>query len=104
MARPKLACRQRGRKKGIPNGGKKDAQNLISITANIDPYENLANAIVVQAAKDYSEALKAKDEDARCKIDSIEKFFRSAWYGTLTDLNPEVLIKMLRAQAANDAK
>ena len=49
---------------------------------DITLYENLANAIVLQAAKDYRAArrkLKKKPGNtlAQAEIDSIERFFRS---------------------------
>lgn len=70
-----------------------------------DPYENLANAIVLSAVTDYREAL------ARCRLHSakesfqqeredIERFFRSGWFGVLTKLDPEVLIRKLREEVA----
>lgn len=94
MARPKLACKKRGRKK--------DAQNPTSAITNIDPYEGLANAIIIQAAKDYSNALERlkvmEDTDAEREKSSIETFFRSEWYQMLTGVDPELLIKMLREQ------
>ena len=50
----------------------------------LDPYQELANAIVVMAAKDYRHALRIQHRNpdsqaARIKIDEIERFFRSEW-------------------------
>ena len=47
-------------------------------------YENLANAIIVQAAEDYRAALKKikahpKNKDAINEALRIESFFRSGW-------------------------
>lgn len=62
----------------------------------MNPYENLANAIIIQAAKDYKKALKALKRNSRyepalfIKRD-CEKFFRSAWFAVLTNLNGEAL-------------
>jgi len=69
------------------------------------PYENLANAIIVQAVKDYREALcrynlhREKDTYRQDK-ESIERFFRSGWFGVLTKLDPELLIKRLNEEVA----
>lgn len=52
-------------------------------------YEKLAVAIVKQAVIDYR---KSKDEETR---KSIERFFRSEWFYTLTDVDGEILIKKL---------
>ena len=56
------------------------------------PYENLANAIVLQAVKDY------RLHDDEQELASIERFFRSGWFSTLTSINPEMLISKLRKE------
>jgi hypothetical protein len=63
-------------------------------------YENLANAIVAQAAKDYLRALKQLKkypnyEDALARKREIERFFRSEWYSHLTKVNADYLISKL---------
>lgn len=60
------------------------------------PYENLANAIVMQAVKDYRRSIK-EDE-----LKSIEHFFRSPWFSVLTSVDPEFLIKNLREEKSHD--
>ncbi len=66
-------------------------------------YENLANAIVLQAVKDYRKALRTlslnpHNRSAQYECRSLEQFFRSGWFGVLTRLNPEMLIKKLKAE------
>ena len=56
------------------------------------PYENLANAIVLQAVKDY------RLHDDEQELASIERFFRSGWFGVLTRIDPEMLIAKLRKE------
>ncbi len=56
------------------------------------PYENLANAIVLQAVKDY------RLHDDEQELASIERFFRSGWFGVLTRIDPEMLISKLRKE------
>ena len=56
------------------------------------PYENLANAIVLQAVKDY------RLHDDEQELASIERFFRSGWFGVLTHIDPEMLISKLRKE------
>ena len=56
------------------------------------PYENLANAIVLQAVKDY------RLHDDEQELASIERFFRSGWFGVLTRIDPEMLIFKLRKE------
>mgnify|MGYP000851691579 FL=1 len=58
----------------------------------MNPYEELANAIVLQAVKDYR-----LNDDER-ELASIERFFRSGWFSTLTSINPEMLISKLRKE------
>ena len=56
------------------------------------PYEELANAIVLQAVKDY------RLHDDEQELASIERFFRSGWFNTLTSIDPEMLIAKLRRE------
>ena len=56
----------------------------------MNPYEELANAIVLQAVKDY----RLTDDEA--ELAEIERFFRSGWFGVLSKVDPEYLIRNLR--------
>ncbi|MCQ2443665.1 MAG: hypothetical protein MJ077_11265 [Oscillospiraceae bacterium] len=58
----------------------------------MNPYRELANAIILQAVKDYR---RNKSEQSR---EEIERFFRSDWFGALTRINPEQLIAQLRKE------
>lgn len=69
----------------------------------MDPYERLANAIVLQAAKDYRTALRRLNHDpydyaARMKIKELERFFLSSWYAVLTNVDGELLMERLRKE------
>ena len=69
-----------------------------------DPYENLVNAIVLQAVKDYRDALKRlkkKPSNQATLSDTMEceYFFRSGWYAALTNVDGEHLIYKLREEA-----
>ena len=66
-------------------------------------YTNLANAIFIQAAKDYKKALRRlkkfpRDKEVRHTKRDCERFFRSGWFERLTDLNGEVLIRKLNEE------
>lgn len=68
-----------------------------------DPYENLANSIVLLAVKDYRDTLKKlkkwpRNESAEIMKDEVERFFRSAWYRELTSVDGEYLISKLQAE------
>ena len=68
-----------------------------------DPYENLANSIVLLAVKDYRDALKklkkwSRNESAKIMKDEVERFFRSAWYRENTSVDGEYLISKLQAE------
>ena len=70
-----------------------------------DSWENLANAIILQAVKDYREARKKlkkrpKNEDAKLMVADCEAFFRSEWFRVLTEINGEELIEELRREVA----
>ena len=68
----------------------------------------LANAIIVQACKDYRSALKKlkrnprHSESQRTK-GSCERFFRSEWFEVLSDLDGEALISMIRKDVDYDS-
>lgn len=75
-----------------------------SYMSDITIYENLANAIILQAVKDYRMALKSLKVNSRNRTvqtdkAEIERFFRSQWYSTLTDVNGEMLILSLQKEA-----
>ena len=61
-----------------------------------DPYERLANAIILQALK----KIKAhpKNRDAINEALEIESFFRSGWYSQLTSVDGEYLIRRLQEE------
>jgi hypothetical protein len=68
-----------------------------------DPYENLANIIILLAVKDYRAAIKKlkkwpRNESAKTMKDEVERFFRSAWYRELTSVDGEFLISKLQAE------
>lgn len=68
-----------------------------------DPYENLANAIILSAVDDYKKYLKViksypRDVGTRNKAHAIERFFRSDYFSILTDVNSELLIKKLKKE------
>ena len=68
-----------------------------------EPYENLANAIILQAVRDYRTALKAlrmnpRNKAAQTEKESVERFFRSQWYQALTTVDGEMLIKKLNEE------
>jgi len=73
----------------------------------MEPYQALANAIVELAVKDYRTALKYhyrhpdKKEYADA-VDSLEQFFRSGWYGMLTNLDGELLMSGVRAMVRQE--
>ena len=48
-------------------------------------YENLANAIILQAIKDYKENYHR---------DGVERFIWSDWFRTLTNVPPERIMKV----------
>ena len=62
----------------------------------MNPYENLANAIILQAVKDY----RLTDDEQQ--LQEIERFFRSGWFGALSKVDPEFLIKELLKEKRND--
>lgn len=71
--------------------------------SDITNYENLANAIVLQAVKDYRMALKSlkatpRNRTAMADKEEIERFFRSGWFSVLTSVDGEMLIRSLQME------
>ena len=74
----------------------------------MERYENLANAIVYQAVKDYRKILKLCMEhpnSAECQSEkeNLEQFFKSKWYSILTELDGEWLIEKIREDLGYDS-
>ena len=68
-----------------------------------EPYENLANAIVMQAVKDYRMARhklrkRPKNADAKVMLEDCERFFLSDWFETLTNVNGESVLRKLQQE------
>ena len=61
----------------------------------MDGYKELANAIILQAVKDYRKALK---HDERGRKREIERFFKSEYFTVLTNISGEMMIQKLRAE------
>lgn len=71
--------------------------------SDITNYENLANAIILQAVRDYRMALKSlkadpKNRTALADKDEVERFFRSDWFSVLTSVDGEMLIRSLQME------
>ena len=68
-------------------------------------YEKLAQAIIVTACNDYRKALKrlkkdSWDRDAKATKREVENFFHSYAFSIYTNLNPDKLLSMLKAEVA----
>ena len=66
-------------------------------------YQELANAIILQAVKDYRKALhilkRHPNNDVAIKtVDEIERFFHSVWYSQLTKVDGVRLLKSLQQE------
>lgn len=75
---------------------------------NIDPYEKLANAIILQAVRDYRTANKKlhgrrKNTEAQDTKERCLRFFRSGWFQVLTTVDAEYLIRRLDQEVEHDS-
>ena len=66
----------------------------------INPYEGLANGIILQAVKDYRSTIRKlskgrKNQAAEQMKGENLRFFRSPWFKALTDVDAEFLIRKL---------
>lgn len=73
----------------------------------MNPYKELANAIVYQAVSDYRNSLRGKScygsyKTPKSMKADCEKFFRSDYFRQLTSINPEYLIHKLQEEYKNE--
>lgn len=83
---------------------KEKGTNRIKEEVRYDPYEEIANAIIIQACNDYKKAyhrhlnrntiVTGTDQE----LTELEEFFRSDWYKKLTEIDGEYLMERLRKQ------
>ncbi len=71
----------------------------------MDRFENLANAIILQAVKDYRKlerraTIHPQDTKTQYAQNCIEEFFLSEWFSALTKVNGAELLKRLGKEAA----
>ena len=69
----------------------------------MNPYENLANAVVLQAVKDYREAMiklshGKKNVVAEQTKSECEKFFQSPYFNVFTSLDGKALLLKLESE------
>lgn len=69
----------------------------------LDPYEALGNAVVLQAVKDYREAVKKlsrgrKNTAAEDTKRECERFFKSGYFNIFTSLDGKVLLSQLERE------
>lgn len=72
-----------------------------------DHYEDLANAIVLQAVKDWRGAVRKLKKrpryaPAKQRKEECEEFFRSAWFEALTDVDGSYILRKLRQEEGID--
>lgn len=64
----------------------------------LDPYQELANAIIVTASKDYMRAYKKylRTGEGYGNVMKEERFFFTDWFNILSDANPTYLVQAMR--------
>ena len=72
-------------------------------------YEELAQAIVIQAADDYRQSYfsileNPRDKDARSEVEAIGRFFLSDWYRMMTRVDGAFLMGKLRTEVEHKFK
>ena len=65
----------------------------------MDGYTKLAHAVVIQAVKDWREAVKhPRSEKAKAMKADCEEFFLSGWFVELSGLDGKALLEKLRKE------
>ena len=64
-------------------------------------WEDLANAIIISAVKDYKRVYKSllrnpENKIARKEMEILEGFFFGRWFAALTDIDPRYLLDRLK--------
>lgn len=72
---------------------------------NLSPYEALGNAVVLQAVKDYREAVHKlsrgkKNTIAESTKQECERFFKSPYFNVFTQLDGKALLSQLEKEVA----
>ena len=63
--------------------------------------EDLSNAIILQAVKDYRRALSGcnvNGRDSKSVIAECERFFQSEWFNVLTNVDGMIIIANIRKE------
>lgn len=69
-------------------------------------YAELANAVIIQASQDYVQLKNCKKEYFKSSGFIVSKneldiFFKSKWFGQLTTLDPDYLLRLLNEGCKN---
>ena len=72
---------------------------------NLSPYEALGNAVVIQAVKDYREAVHKlsrgkKNTIAESMKQECETFFQSPYFNVFTQLDGKALLSQLEKEVS----
>lgn len=72
---------------------------------NLGPYEALGNAVVLQAVKDYREAVHKlsrgkKNTNAESTKQECERFFQSPYFNVFTQLAGKALLSQLEKEVS----
>lgn len=72
---------------------------------NLSPYETLGNAVVLQAVKDYREAVHKlsrgkKNTIAESTKQECERFFQSPYFNVFTQLDGKALLSQLEKEVS----
>ena len=80
----------------------------MSTASSMDPYQALGNAVVLQAVKDYRDAVKKlsrgkKNSSAEATKAECERFFKSGHFNIFTSLDGVALLSQLEKEAEYDS-
>lgn len=73
----------------------------MKVVGEKEAWEDLANAIILSAVRDYKRALlhlkrNPDSQSAKRAVEREEQFFYSSWFEVLTDLDPSYLIRKMK--------
>ena len=73
----------------------------------MEPSLELANAIIMQAVKDYRQALKyyflrPQKKEYQQDVTELERFFASEWFQLLSNLDGQALMRQIRSMVKKE--
>lgn len=87
----------------------KNCGTIHSGSGKINRYQLLANAVILQAVKDYRMYYRKLQRNPKCdtamyEVERLEKFFYGGWFKRLTTIDGKWLVERIKKELENERK